>query len=487
MSKYIKIGLATILAVIVLIMGGNLLVEKKIRDKLQEINGYKIETASIDVNLLTRSVSAVDIDIDDTLKNTFSIKKIALSGISITSLFGSDSIVIGELKVENLDALLHRKKSRKNSSKKQKQLIIKKLVLKDTRFTYKDTTEKNIVKTEKINGHVFDLHINPASEHKKIDYKKIDFEVDNVLLPMNYYQNFLVGKLILKDDYIKTASVKIKTIYDKNELQKHLKTERDWISLTIDSLNIYNYKRDKLNENYTYSSEKIDIIQGNLEVYRDKGLPDDTRYKPLYSKALRNLPFDIDVPELNIYKSRITYEEKVNDSPGKIVFTDVSSTIKNINTLKEDGETLIDIESKFMGDADFKLLWKFNINNKADFFTLHGKMEHLNAEKINDFVEPNMNIITSGSITSLLFDVDANENNATGTFQMKYDDFVVNIKKKNKNVVNKFISTIANIFVKNTKEDNEKVDIKVERNKEKSFFNYFWLCVREGTIQTVLK
>ena len=38
-----------------------------------------------------------------------------------------------------------------------------------------------------------------------------------------------------------------------------------------------------------------------------------------------------------------------------------------------------------------------------------------------------------------------------------YDDFKITIKKKNKNVVNKFFTNVANLFMKNDKNDNKKV------------------------------
>lgn len=489
MRKFIKISLLIIGILAIAVIIGNYMLGNFIEKKLIENDSdYSIKVRNVDVSLLRRSVSFDSIKIFSKGSDFGTIKKVTVSNISPMLLFNKKNITIGKVAINKGDFNLNKKKLKDSTKqKKQLQFTIDEIEIDSTNITYKSATDKKPITTSNINVKLKNLTVDTSAEEKPFNYDDLKIAFDKLTLPINSYQDFEINKAVVDEKNINTGTVAIKTLYTKEELQKQVSVQTDWIDLVVDSLVVNNYKRNT-NEN-SYAAENIKIINADLKVYKDKLLPEPTKYKPLYSKALRELPFDLIVDSITIKKSRIEYQERVKnyDEPGSIVFTNVNSKIKNVNTIEGNGSTFIDITSKFMGDADFHLQWKFDINNTADYFTLHGNMKHLNAEKINDFIEPNMNVTTKGAITSIVFDIGANENVATGTFNLKYDDFKVTILRKNEKIVNKFFTGIANLFVGNSKKENTKVPIEVKRNKQKSFFNYFWLCVKEGTIQSILK
>lgn len=74
--------------------------------------------------------------------------------------------------------------------------------------------------------------------------------------------------------------------------------------------------------------------------------------------------------------------------------------------------------------------------------------------------------------------------------KMKYDDFKFNILRKKSSKVNKFLTAIGNIFIKdgdkNTNPEGFRYgDIEAERDPTKSFFNYLWINVKSGVISTL--
>ncbi|MCM5662271.1 AsmA family protein [Galbibacter mesophilus] len=475
----------------ILIISANLLlpsfIEKKIRKQVSE---YNLDIGKTYVNVLTRNISFEDVHISNEKKDSAFIENIDIESIALQNLFKPDTFKIGTVYVNNAKGFLQKKeKSTKKNSAKPFKISIENIQVENSEIKYKTDTIKDPISVKNIAFYISDfLFDSEIDSQSKFNFDEITLSCDSLLLPINEHLNFTTENISATNDRIKFSHSGITTLYSKQELQKHVKVQTDWIALSIDSITIDEFKKDKNGARDLFKSPRIGIYSGDLEIYKNKLLPPPNKYKPLYSKALRQLPFDLKIDSILIHDTKIKYAERVknHDKPGSIVFTEINSSIAHLNTLENSGKTEIDITSKFMGDADFELLWDFDINNENDYFTLHGNMKRLNAEKINEFVKPNMNVITEGSIDSIIFDLFANEDNATGTFLMQYDHFKLSILQKDKKVVNKFVTSIANIFIPKDKHKSKKVHIEIERNKEKSFFNYFWLSVREGVKQTFL-
>ncbi|MEL4307045.1 hypothetical protein [Joostella sp. CR20] len=480
-------GLLVCLCLIVI--SANTIISNILQKKITTLNNYKIEVENINTNVLTRTVTATNIKAVNDNKDSLQLNEITIEGIDFAIIWNQKEIKIDKVIAEKGLLNLHQKKEKnKSNSDEDFKLNVKRIAFKNIDVNYSSEKNNRPLQTKNIEIEIDSFQLDLNSEKEKIIYKDFNIKTENTVVPINDHLDFKIGKIAINKKYIKTEKLTIKTLYSKEELQKHIQVQTDWVDLEIDSILINNYTKKIANDTTLFDAKTMAIYKADLEIYKNKLLPEPNKYKPLYSKAIRNLPFKINIAETVIENSKIQYSERVKnyDEPGTIVFTHVNSKIENLSNLQNVPETFIDIHSKFMGDAHFNLKWKFDVNNKADFFTLHGNMQNLNAEEINAFVMPNMNVKTSGAIRSVIFDVFANENEANGTFRLKYEDFKITIHKKNTTVINKFFTNLANLFLKNTKKDNKDVSIKVERDKQKSFFNYLWLCVQEGTLQTVL-
>ena len=91
---------------------------------------------------------------------------------------------------------------------------------------------------------------------------------------------------------------------------------------------IFGFKNSDLFVNIS----KLDIANLNADIYRNKGLPDDTSIKPLYSKMLRELPFYLYIKQTEIRNSNIVYNEEFdfNQGVGKVEFSNFNAEILNI-------------------------------------------------------------------------------------------------------------------------------------------------------------
>lgn len=79
-----------------------------------------------------------------------------------------------------------------------------------------------------------------------------------------------------------------------------------------------------------------------------------------------------------------------------------------------------------------------------------------------------------------------NRNEAKGDMQLAYRGFKVNILKDGEQQRKSLLSRLANLIIKNdvADEDVEQEEINTTRDKTKSFWNFLWLCIRDGALKT---
>jgi hypothetical protein len=236
------------------------------------------------------------------------------------------------------------------------------------------------------------------------------------------------------------------------------------------------------------------MTNADCNIYRDKTHTDDVRMKPMYSEMLRNLNFGLAVEALKIESSKLVYEERAAGTKkiGKVLLEDLNATVKNIdNTLEDDTSKLTkaSISTNFMGTSPLSVDWQFDINNLNDAFNIKGEASRVSAEAMNMFFVPAVNVRAVGTLKELYFNYSGNKNNATGDMRIDYSTFKVEVLKKDGSSKNRFLSGVVNLFLDND-EKNGKVTqqgVEVTRDKTKSFWNYFWLCIRNGALQSLTK
>lgn len=267
-----------------------------------------------------------------------------------------------------------------------------------------------------------------------------------------------------------------------------ISVERDHFDIKIDSFSLksqkFGYEQDSL---FYFKSELVELHQPKMSIYRNKLIADDNSIKPLYSKMLRQLKFDLTLSKLLINNGGITYTEKVKaeNAAGEIDFSELNATITNLsNTYEPSEKTTINIDAVFMKDTPLNVEWYFDVNDVNDHFIFKADLGKLDANKMNMFTEPNLNVRLEGEIYKTYFTIDGYDHTSTVDLKLNYDDFKVVVMQKNERKKNQFLSAVVNIFIKkNSDHDGSHFrdgSAKVERNKTKSVFNYIWLNASEG-------
>ena len=500
-NKTIKTILIWMLLIMISIFIINYAASSILKNKIQNVNSeYSIKVKNIHLNLLNGYAEVKELTLNSKKRNKDSIalkiQSVNIMGISITNLISPKSLSFKKIKISSPEINVYKGDTVNSTDNTDNPkttnldyLKISDIQMVNGKLTYHKTKEDSIIELKKINLSIvnFKIDSNTIKKHIPFTYKTALLMVDSLSVPMSKYEKLQLANLTINNDKILINNLQIIPYYSKQELQSKINIERDWIKLFVKRLEINDYIINKNSNDSLYSFKKFQIDSASLVVYRNKLLADDSSYKPLYSKQLRELPIKLNVDSIFITKSSIIYEERVEKEgePGKIHFNSISSTITNINNYKKETITNIDLTTMFMNDAKFDFKWSFQISNTSDYFNMNGKLVGLDIAKTNEFLLPNLNVKTSGYIKELNFNIAGNDVEANGTLNMNYEDFKIDISKKDK-TIKSVLNAVANLIIKNKNRKSKNKEFKVTRDQQKSVFNYLWLCIKDGALDNII-
>ncbi|MRJ08049.1 hypothetical protein EDL99_03985 [Ornithobacterium rhinotracheale] len=329
------------------------------------------------------------------------------------------------------------------------------------------------------------LFTQPEEGQKGFSYRLVSLKAKNIVNPFKSgLHTMKIAELEMDSTQIEMKKFSIHPNYGRREFQSHIAEQKDVIDLDIPSLKIMDYAYDSESEKPTIFVKKVRLNAPDITVYRSKVTPEQTPRKPLYSEMLRKAKLRLDIQTIDIKNGKVVYEEHIDyrQKPGKIYFTDFNATIANLNNTQPANDRVsIAVNALFM-DAPTQVNWDFHVFKPADQFTISGTVKNLEPERLDTFFVHNLNAKMKGKVNLATFKFTGNDFGAKGSMQMDFKDINVEILTKKKKEKKPFWSTIANWFVKekSKKEEQKPKLIEVERNQQKSFFNLFWLCIKQG-------
>jgi len=479
--------------------------ENKIRQSIE--NNLKKASGSfekVDVKLLNRRAEVVNpsFRIDG---KTLEVDTILLDDIQIWDYISKKDIIIGELKISNPVIKVYNFQHKEKDSASEKS--------KSTKFE-----NKVLIKNVNINGGSFQIFEKDSSEHRlftkirdvKLEQVRINSETLKETVPFNYdlillnsdsifYDLNEQHKLAAGDFVIDNNKVFIKELqmipkFTKTGHQKTINVEKDRYNLKIDSLSMDSFNWSMQNDSLKIQNSLTEIYGAYFDIYRDKLQPDDTSIKPLYSEMIRKMPILLQLDSINVNRSYIRYEENIHADreSGVVDFSNLNAQIQNITNIgldrKDFPKTVLTATANFMKKAPLKVKLEFDISDVNDRFHITGNMGGIAAEQMNKFMKPAMNVEAEGEILDMYFNFYGNDIKASGDMKLEYNNFKVEVLRKDGTRKNKVISALANLIVQNNtlnKKANYK-EISFTRDRTKSFWNYLWNLLKNGALKSFL-
>ncbi len=481
-------------------------VEKFIQERLPEnmVRAYDdITVESFGGSLVVTNASLIIKNKEDGVKHTFiNVEKLKISDISYWDYLFNNEIHVEAISLENpmiayyKDRLKPSKDSvRQAVARIYKPILVDRVQIKNTKFViYEKEDDSTKVYTNGLTVEVGGIRVDNGTVIRKIPFEYKDFEAksDTVFIKVSPYENLTVEGFSIENHNAVFKNLKLKTKYSKRELSRIITKERDHYNLSLESLSIADFDFGFKHNRFFAKSKQVSLIAPFLEIYRDKLVADDPKIKPLYSKMLRELPFELTVDSLKITDAKIKYEErqKEENMGGSINFEDLDADISNVsNTYKSPEKTNLKITADFMDKTPISVDWSFDVQNQNDQFLFKADVGPLVADKMNSFTEPNLKIRLEGHTNKTYFTIDGNNETSKIDMKINYSDFKVSILRKDGKRKNKVLSAIANIFIsKNSekKDDNYREgSAEAARNNTKSVFNFLWISVKNALLKTM--
>lgn len=516
MGKGLKIILITIGVILLLGVIGAMVVQKMMTSKIEKFlsndlpENLKLDYEHLDFSLINGNLTIDTINFTNFEKNTDSIiitvqtKHVVIDGISYWDYLVNDEINLQKIIIDQPDIQLfyHKavksKDSTPSKTKSLKQNIhVGTFQIDNSSFSmFNVENDSLMLKLKNFNLNLSDIDMDTSTMKQRIPFNFETYQISfaDFFYSLNVYENLEIKNINVSKQKINYQHLNLYTKYSKEELSKMISTERDHVDLSIDDVAIhfeeFGYHNDSV---FFFNSPKVEVLNPVLNIYRDKLVADDNTIKLLYSKMLRDLKFDLTLSEVSLKNGEIHYSERVKpgSDAGLISFTKLNADIKNLsNTYSDSIKTNIDIDAIFMKSTPIKVNWYFDVNHVNDHFIFKADMGALQAQNLNQFTEPNLKIKMEGEMTRTYFTIDGNFQNSNVDFRMNYEDFKVIILDKEGRNKNKFLSVVANLFIKKGSEKSlddfrEGSKASVERDKTKSVFNFIWLNAQAGLLSVM--
>jgi len=509
--KKIGIGILGLAVVLVLInFGVSRYVSAKLPTIIKEQKGfpYNLNYKQLDINILTGSFVmhnaylAPKDTIQEAVKNGIfgQIKSISVSGLSLWQLYKYNRIKVSSVIIDTPEIIMYHREKKYNVEddveKPFKTLVqTGSLEVRHGNFKMVDAKKNPMLRASNITFDLNKITVDSATvkENVPVRYRDYSFACDSLFYNAGPLYNITLNKITTTDSTLAINNFRLIPKQTRPQFVKALKKELDQFNLQANKISVP--KADWGFVNNVLYVHAPEVVLGNVfaNIYRSKEPPDDPSRKKLYSELLRSIKFDLKVEKILLKNSIIEYEEQLSFSKpaAKVTFSKFYATIANVyspvNKKDKLPATTIDVQCLFMKKAPLSVKWSFNTPDVSDAFTIAGHLQNLSSEDANPVSKPLMNVTTNGDLKDIRFVFNGNRERSTGTFAIKYEDLKVDIYKKDGKKKNKLVSAVGNLLVKNdTDGDLKKVNVAVERSKDKSVFNFLWKFVMEGLKQTVL-
>nr|WP_183564517.1 hypothetical protein [Mucilaginibacter sp. SP1R1]MBB6151260.1 hypothetical protein [Mucilaginibacter sp. SP1R1] len=242
----------------------------------------------------------------------------------------------------------------------------------------------------------------------------------------------------------------------------------------------------------------LDLNKANVEIYsnnRYKG-PKSIKIGKDPHQALQKVALDMKLSRLNIRNTQITYLEadETSEQTGIILFKNTNGYILNV-TNDADAKKLnpfmtAHISTGFMGAADLKVNFKFNLTAADGAFNYSGSLGKFDGRILDKLVKPLALVhVESADVERLTFNVNASNYYGKGHLEFYYKNLKIQLlkKKEGKAGLQKqgLISMLANdLVIEDNNPDKKGVfrpgPINLPRDPKVSFFSFLYKGLLDG-------
>ena len=514
MKKPVKVILIVLGSVVVLWLilkfGAEWYLSDQLTKKINESNQtFQVEVEDVQVSLINQKVILNKVIFHPVDSGTSSVEG-TINEVELGSFDITGFLFNGIIKTEEIDInsprieYFKRKKSDTTQQKKSSGGL----------FT-QDIFDKIKVKTFSLNDASIKLSGNLRGNLQVGDFTLDNIVVDSTTmtgkLPFNYDSAAIIIDSVAyqPDSLYRISSSQIN--YSNNSLTisdfnlDALPEKSEFVQIFQQRKPIYHVFSERIildslfwhlpaNEKMEFTMATLELDSTHIELYVDKRLPVKlNKPKPMPAQALLNLPFLLTIKEFIVDNSVFLYQIRPEDLDelADIRFTDLflhGYHITNDSTLlDEDQDANFDINAMFMNNSNIEASFSFNLVQNDYPFTAEGNLDPMNFSQINAIIRPLLSVEVNGDLKNLTYTFDGNENNASGTVDLSYEELQIKFAEAPDESA-PILKALSSIVAENNLErnNNKVAHVNFEKEKMRGFFYYWWSGIQEGIKHTVL-
>ncbi len=329
-------------------------------------------------------------------------------------------------------------------------------------------------------------------------YERLQAGIQSLSLPMGKYREYLFRQSLNYDSEKReliARGVAFKPIYSRTAYSDLIEEQVDLFDVNAERVIISRFSPADLLQSPLHL-RKIEVVNANLDVYRDKNVPRVNRPTDLIQGQIRSIPLAFLVDTV-VVSGRITNTELAEHGtePSIIRFENLNGHIVHITNHEPflQQPMLLKARGKLYGQGNFDADGSFDMNDSLNTFNIQGKLSAMDLSPLNQLMTPMGRIhIQSGRNKALIFNITGNHHRAIGDMYFKYNKLKFQIVSKEDlskvNFGNSLVSFFANRLVKSNNPSflrRRNGIIYFERDQQKGIFNFWGKSILSGIISSI--
>lgn len=501
------------------------MVERAVRSVLAraELSGYNVNFDRLHTNVVERRLLLTGLTVspseellanDSVMRFSISADTVELHGVELRKLVLLKILHVGRISV-NRPIVKHSYASRERSTEEEAEREAEKQNAAteqiDLSFVRLDTllvTHGSGTSTDRGGGRA-DLSVQhldlfatglkvTQNESGKILFSqgRTQLALDGIQLGMDPFYTLAIGsvRLQLPADSLHVTDIRLIPEVEPGQYHEQVDRQIELYSLNIDTAIFLGFDLERNLQVGAISAKHVLVAGMEFSIHRDKSIPmGPFKYQPLPSHILLDLPIPLSIDTIVGRNAKVSYSERTERGAayGTIVFTEINAMITGLdNRYHLEPPTLHLLgTARLAGYGQAKLDMRLPMDPKKATVQLHAELRNVPFEVVNRMTDKLVKVkATAGRIHRVDMHMNGDDKSASGTVEAQYEDLHLELNSSVSS--SKALTLLANTVVRKTNmpEDRRyrKGEFTVDRNRDKSVFNFLWLGMREGMMDVML-
>jgi hypothetical protein len=280
--------------------------------------------------------------------------------------------------------------------------------------------------------------------------------------------------------------------------RKLIPYENDLFDISLDSIWIRGIEVGRFLSDQVLHMRSMKMSSPVAVIHRDKSMPDGPfNYKHLPVSGLKKLGISIRIDSVEVDDGKVEYHERMEQTSdyGVVVFNRINGLLLGLDNSKraaaQGREMVANATARMYENTSINFKYRAPLNSKSDQFFVEAQIGEIPFTALNKMTDDLLSVkATAGKIHSMELKMQGNEDKATGTLDLDYEDLHIDLspheEKWHKGLLKNLLGN-ALVKKKNSVEDKRyrQGEFEVERRKDRAIFNFLWQGVKMGTVDSM--